>query len=183
MAPIPKFEYKRNYNYLEWFDTQSKVRTRLDLPGNAFGYKKALEAFRVSGKVPCKYIPDNGKIIMQMVDQLPMKNLLEVLKQTSWYYIEVKYGRTTVEIALTGNPESIRRRRVLPTWWNEEGTLCGTDYDNASKISMSQFYAMLIADVMATLTGVKTNAAQTFSTATDMKEMWEDLEWQEVKGN
>lgn len=172
MSPKPKFDYKPEYNYLEWFEKQAKLRDTLGLPGHAFGYRKALEAFREAGEIPCRFIPDKGNIIRQMVDALPMMNMLELLKQTSWYYLEVKYGRDTMDVVITGVPRRALvklRRNVPPKWTNEQGIICGTDYDHAGKITDLEFYAMLEADISAYLTQMPTRVKPF---------MWTDLEMQ-----
>lgn len=184
MSPVQsKFIYDQDCDVLGWFEGNQKLRVLAGAPGNAFGYKLAREAFRIAGKVPCKYIPDEGKIIGKMIEHFPMKNMLELLKQTSWHYLCVKYGRRLVEIALTGNPRSlgrIRRSRVVAEWSEDGNQQCVSKYDHCGKMDLDTFYGMLLADVVARIRGTERHILafrQSEKWSSTMRLLYTQLEW------
>ena len=133
-----------------FFESHIKVRQRAGFRGRAFGYKYGLEAFRVGNQVPCRYIPEGGKIMRNMIDAIrDVKVLLRIVKQTSWHYIEIKYGREQMQMFLRMDPIA-----TLAWFWDwKDQVVKALGYDHGEKLTDTEFIQMVSADSLANICG------------------------------
>ena len=159
-----------------FFETHIKVRQRVGFSGRALGYKYGLEAFRVSGQVPCRFIPEGGKIMRNMIDAIRnVKVLLRIVKQTSWHYIEIKYGRQQMQMFLKMDV------LVTPEWiwaWKDK-VMKNLDYDHADKLTDTEFTQMVAADSLANICG-KPVSLSLVRGADFSKKVFRTVDWNEA---
>lgn len=138
-----------------FFEPEIKKRQAQNAVGRAFGYKAGLESFRIHNQVPCRYIPEAGKIMRNLLTVIrDVKVLLRIVRQDSWHYIEVKYGHKKMQMFLKMDPQA------TPAWllaWKDQ-VLKNLGYDHGGKLSDAEFTKMAVADSLANCYGLKTSA-------------------------